>query len=123
MAGLWVSVDDKSGREQSIVQIFKATNGMYYGKLLKLLDERYPKDILCVLCEGEDKNKPVEGLLIIRNMKPDGNKLVGGTIFDPETGNTYHCTISLEGEKTLKLRGSLDKRGILGRSQYWIKKQ
>ncbi|MGL5957358.1 MAG: DUF2147 domain-containing protein [Phocaeicola sp.] len=43
-------------------------------------------------------------------------------MLDPKSGKTYYLTISYDkGTGQLKLRGSLDKRGFLGRNQYWIK--
>lgn len=122
IVGQWITIDDKSGIKKSIVQIYKGSDGLYYGKVLKILEERYA-GALCEPCKGEDKNKPVEGMLVIRGMKADGNQLSGGTILDPETGNTYYCKISYDpNSKKLTLRGSLDKRGLFGRNQTWIKK-
>ena len=36
IVGKWKTIDDKDGSEKSIVNIFKATNGKYYGKIEKL---------------------------------------------------------------------------------------
>ncbi|MDR0830807.1 MAG: DUF2147 domain-containing protein [Prevotellaceae bacterium] len=123
IVGNWITIDDNTGTQKSVVQIFKATNGKYYGKIVELLVQE-DKGSLCDLCTGADKNKPVEGLMIIKNLTEDGGKLVGGTIIDPENGKTYNVKILLD-EKTgkLKLRGSLDKAGVLGRTQYWVRKK
>ena len=117
--GDWTTVDDKTGERRSIVTIYKGTDGLYYGKVSKLLmyQELHPK---CEACQGEDKNAPVEGLVIIRGMKAEDGQLVGGKVLDPESGKFYYGKIYLQ-NGNLVLRGSLDKRGFLGRSQTWVK--
>ena len=120
MLGKWKTIDDNDGTAKSIVYIFKATNGRYYGKIEKLFKD---PEKLCTECEGVNKNKPVLGMLIINNMIEKDGKLTGGTILDPKNGKVYKCNISLEtesGEK-LSVRGSLDKSGWIGRSQTWIR--
>jgi uncharacterized protein (DUF2147 family) len=117
--GQWRTVDDKTGEIRSMVRIYKDTaDGLYYGKIEKLF--KYA-DAVCEKCEGEDKNKPILGMIIIRGMKAEG-KALKGKVLDPENGKIYYATVSID-EKTgkLLLRGSLDKRGWLGRNQYWIK--
>ena len=117
IVGNWKTVDDKTGDSFSIVTIYQAKDGLYYGKITKMLVG--PKDERCVECEGEDYNKPLEGLVIIRGMKAENGQLVGGKVLDPESGKFYYGKIYLDGGK-LVLRGSLDKRGFLGRNQTWL---
>mgnify|MGYP003538531548 FL=1 len=116
--GDWKTVDDKTGDSFSIVSIYQAKDGLYYGKITKMLVG--PKDERCVECEGEDYNKPLEGLVIIRGMKAENDQLVGGKVLDPESGKFYYGKIYLKDGK-LVLRGSLDKRGFLGRNQTWLR--
>lgn len=123
IVGDWVTVDDKTQEQRSVVHIYKATDGLYYGKITKLLvgdpNEK------CTECTGADKDKPVQGLIIIRAFEEKDGKLVSGEkgrVLDPENGKTYYGKIWVENGKLI-LRGSLDKKGILGRSQTWIKKK
>lgn len=116
--GDWKTVDDKTGESFSIVNIYQAKDGLYYGKITKMLVG--PKGERCVECEGEDYNKPLEGLIIIRGMKAENGQLVGGKVLDPDSGKFYYGKIYLKDGK-LVLRGSLDKRGFLGRNQTWLK--
>ncbi len=120
IVGRWKTIDDNDGTAKSIVYIFKATNGRYYGKIEKLFKE---PEKLCTECEGANKDKPILGMLIINNMEEKDGKLTGGTILDPKNGKVYRCNISLETETgdKLSVRGSLDKMGWIGRSQTWIK--
>ena len=119
MVGDWKTIDDKTGEEKSIVSIYKAENGKYYGKIVKLFQN---PDGKCVNCKGENKDKPILGMVIITDMKEKGDKLEGGHILDPANGEKYNVTITYEKEsKKLKLRGSIDKLGVLGRNQYWVR--
>jgi hypothetical protein len=120
ISGEWRTVDDKSGEIRSLVHIYQdSLDGLYYGKIVKLY--KYA-DAVCDKCEGDNKNKPVLGLVIIDGMKVEGRMLKGGTVLDPENGKRYYASLSID-KKTgkLVLRGSLDKHGLLGRNQYWIK--
>ncbi|MEA2041783.1 MAG: DUF2147 domain-containing protein [Bacteroidota bacterium] len=117
MVGTWKTIDDETGDAKSYVKIFKATNGMYYGKITKLLQE--PADKKCTECKGKYKNAPIVGMLIIQKMKVDGDELDDGTIMDPGNGKTYNCSIELDGNDKLDVRGSLDSWGIAGRTQTW----
>ncbi|MBR0122278.1 MAG: DUF2147 domain-containing protein [Bacteroidales bacterium] len=119
MLGDWYTVDDKSGEKLSVVNIYKGDNGLYYGKIEKLL--KPDAKTVCTECPGEDKGKSKIGLVIIRDMKADKDKLTGGRVLDPDTGKFYYAKISLK-DGQLVLRGSLDKKGLLGRSQTWVRK-
>jgi len=119
IVGKWKTIDDKDGSTKSIVLIFKATNGKYYGKIEKLFKE---PEKLCTECEGANKNQPILGMMIINNLVEKESKLTGGTILDPKNGKVYNCSIALDSDPDkLILRGSLDKFGMIGRSQTWIR--
>ena len=53
-------------------------------------------------------------------MKVENGELVGGKVLDPESGKFYYGKIYAKDGK-LVLRGSLDKRGFLGRNQTWVR--
>jgi len=118
--GNWKTVDDKTGDSFCIVHIYRATDGLYYGRIAKMLVGE--PGMKCVACEGADHNRPLEGLVIIRGMKynAEKNQLEGGKVLEPETGKFYYGKIYPKDGK-LVLRGSLDKLGVLGRSQTWVR--
>ena len=119
IVGDWKTVDDKTGEKRSVVTIYKGSDGLYYGKISKML--MYTElDLKCEACKDEDHNAPIEGLVIIRGMQAKDGELVGGKVLDPESGKFYYGKIYLKDGK-LVLRGSLDKRGLLGRNQTWVK--
>ena len=119
IVGRWKTIDDGTGEAKSIVRIYKAENGKYYGKIEKLFKDF---DAKCINCKDENKDKPIVGMIIITDMKENGNELDGGRVLDPENGKKYYVTITYDKKsEKLKLRGSLDKLGVLGRNQYWVK--
>ena len=119
MLGKWYSIDE-DGNKKSMVLITKNSNGFYEGTIEELLTG--DPNRLCVNCTGAEKNKPIKGLKIIRSLSEDGSKLTGGTILDPANGKVYNCTVSYDKKSdNLKLRGSLDKMGIIGRNQTWLR--
>lgn len=115
--GKWKTIDDETGQAKSIVQIYKAQNGKYYGKVVQLLIK--PANENCINCKDDRKNKPILGLEIIRGLVKDGNEFEDGTITDPKTGKTYKCIIKREGDK-LNVRGYVGF-SLIGRSQTWYK--
>ena len=116
--GEWVTIDDASGEKKSVVNIYQADNGMYYGQIVTLFED---PDALCTECKDADYNQPIVGLTIVRDMQLVEGELRGGKVLDPENGKLYYAKIYLD-KGNLILRGSLDKRGLLGRSQTWISK-
>lgn len=116
--GNWKSVDDETGKTESIIQLYKNADGRIAGKITELLV--VPENENCVKCKGELKDQPLIGLKIIDNMAKRGNKYTGGTIVDPKSGNQYKCILEeMEGDK-LKVRGFLGIEA-LGRTQYWFR--
>lgn len=121
IVGKWKTIDDKDGSEKSVVSIYKSSNGKYYGKIERLLKQ---PNAVCDKCEGANKDKPIAGMTILNNMLEKNGTLTDGTILDPKNGKVYHCTISFDAKTgKLKVRGSLDKKRVIGRTQTWIKTQ
>jgi len=115
--GKWKTIDDETKQAKSIVEIYKKSDGKYYGKVSQLLIK--PADPNCTGCKDDRKGKPILGMEIIRGLKKNGDEFTGGTITDPKTGKTYKCTITKSGDK-LNVRGYMGV-SILGRTQIWDK--
>ena len=116
--GEWITVDDATGEQKSVVRIYQAENGKYYGQIIELFGDA---TAVCEACEGAEHNQPIVGLTIIRDMQLKDGELRGGKVLDPDNGKFYYAKVYLKDGK-LVLRGSLDKAGLLGRSQTWLPK-
>jgi uncharacterized protein (DUF2147 family) len=118
--GKWKTIDDETGKEKSIVEIFEK-QGKVFGKIIEILEpeNRHRK---CEQCEGEDKNKPILGLIIIKGLKKSGDVYDGGKITDPKNGKSYNCKISMEGKDKIIVRGYIGI-SLFGRSQIWIRQK
>ena len=107
----------------AIVEIYKSGN-VYNGKIVWLknpteadgrlaMDDKNPKKEL--------RTRKIIGLNMLNNLKSDGKgEYSGGTIYDPNNGETYYCSLEVKGN-TLKVRGSLDKSGWIGRTMNWYR--
>ncbi|MCB1141006.1 MAG: DUF2147 domain-containing protein [Leptospiraceae bacterium] len=123
VTGLWRTIDDETKQEKSVVEVYEK-GGKIFAKIVNLKEPNdesgNPKT--CTKCTGEDKNKPVQGLVIVKNLEADGDEWAGGTIMDPSNGKTYKCIMqSIEGGKKLKVRGYIGFKAV-GRNQIWLKK-
>ncbi|HYO68373.1 MAG TPA: DUF2147 domain-containing protein [Archangium sp.] len=119
--GRWTTIDDETKKPKSVVTIYEE-GGKLYGKIEKLFREpNEEQNPLCDKCEGALKNQPIIGMVILRDLKKDGNEWTGGTILDPANGKTYKCKLAIEdGGKKLKLRGFIGI-ALIGRTQYWVR--
>lgn len=121
--GLWRTIDDKSGKEKSLVRVSES-NGQLQITIEKLFREPGEEpNPLCDKCSGEKKNKPVIGMQIGNGLKKDGDVWSGGDILDPQNGKTYKCKVWLEDKgKKLNVRGFIGV-SVLGRTQVWVREE
>ncbi len=121
--GLWRTIDDKSGKEKSLVRVSES-NGQLQITVEKLFREPGEEpNPLCDKCPGEKKNKPVIGMQIGSGLKKDGDVWSGGEILDPQNGKTYKCKVWLEDKgKKLHVRGFIGV-SVLGRTQVWVREE
>ena len=106
----------------AIVEVYQEGD-VYNGKIVWLQKQTEADGTPAV-----DKNNPDEklrsrqllGLNMLSNLKKSGTEYSGGVIYDPTNGKTYYCSMAVEGD-VLKVRGSLDKRGFLGRTMDWFR--
>ncbi|UZR94570.1 DUF2147 domain-containing protein [Chondrinema litorale] len=116
--GKWKTIDDETGEEKSVVEIYEK-NGKIYGKIDQIIDPE-EEDPICDECPTDDDRykKKVIGMEIIRDLEKDGKEWDEGTVLDPEKGKIYDCKIWLEDENTLKLRGYV---AFFYRTQTWYR--
>ena len=110
--GEWRTVDDKTGEIKSVIEFYRdSSNGLYYGKTTHIFEKG-----------KEVTTSKFLGMVVIKDFKEEDGMLKGGTLYEPQEDKTYYGSISYNAkDNTLTVRGSLDKRGWIGRSQTWIK--
>ena len=113
--GTWESVDNYTGKARSYVEIYEE-NGQLFGKITKLLD--VDSNTLCDQCEGDKKNAPILGMVIIEKVKPYRGYWRKGKILDPTDGTVYGCSLWLEDGK---LKVKVKHWTGLSQTQTWIK--
>lgn len=120
-AGLWKTIDDDTKAEKSLVRITEA-GGIYTGKVEKILTDK--TDAKCTECTDARKDQPVQGMVILRDIKldpDDKTQWIGGDILDPNNGKVYKVRIkTADGGKKLEVRGYIGAP-LLGRTQTWIR--
>lgn len=116
IVGKWKTIDDETGKEKSVVEIYKKDN-KYYGKVISIVDPK-KRDKNCVKCTDFRKDKPVIGMEIIKDLEQDGDEFENGTILDPKNGKVYDCKIWLKDKNTLNVRGYI---AFFFRTQEWIR--
>ena len=115
--GQWQVIDDE-GKPGGHVETY-LREGRLFGKVTQSRPER-PPDEACDQCPGDLKDKPVLGMIIIRDFRPQDDRWVGGTVLDPKNGKIYKGKIWAVGADRLRMRGFVGIP-LLGRSQTWTR--
>jgi len=119
--GKWTTIDDHTGRERSVVEVFER-DGQYFGKVVKMMPEPHEDpDPVCDLCDEDDDRymQKVLGMEILKGLEKEEDEFTSGEILDPEDGKVYRCKLWIE-DGNLKLRGYI---AFFYRTQTWIKYQ
>ena len=106
----------------AIVEVYKSGDA-YNGKIVCLKNPTEADGTPAVDNLNPDaslRKRQLIGLNMLSGLKKNGGEYTGGTIYDPGNGKTYNCSMKVEGD-VLKVRGSLDKRGLLGRTMDWFR--
>jgi uncharacterized protein (DUF2147 family) len=118
--GTWQTVDDKSGKPKSVIEISLVNNALE-GRVLELLDPDSAST--CKKCKGERAGQPIVGMIVLWNVIEAENKKSwgGGKILDPKKGKAYSVklTVQKDGDE-LKVRGFIGAP-FIGRTQVWEK--
>ena len=118
MIGKWNTFNDKNGDMASLVQISES-NGVYTCVIQSLYQKKTDGTFEVKQPPYSKEDAKTVGSQIFIDMKEHKGQLKG-KIYDPDEGKTYFCKVTYEPKTDeLKLRGSLDKAGLLGRSQTW----
>ena len=117
-AGFWEQVGDDG--QVGGWFLFTQKDGLYQGRLVKMFKKPgLPSFDVCSKCTGNQKNAPMLGLVIVKDMHREGLKYEDGTILDPRDGSVYHAEMELSPDgQSLSVRGYLGIP-LLGQTQVW----
>ena len=106
----------------AIVEVYR--NGdVYNGKIVWLQNPTEADGTPAVDSNNPDKalrSRKLIGLNMLSGLKKNDGEYSGGKIYDPGNGKTYNCSMQVSGD-ILKVRGSLDARGLIGRTMDWYR--
>lgn len=98
------------------IEIYKKGE-KFYGKLYWIKDSA-KKD-----AKNPDpklRTRNIQGLEILSGFVKESKTYVDGTIYDPKSGKTYSCKMTLKGDDKLDIRGYIGI-SMLGRSETWTR--
>ena len=122
MIGQWNTYDDNTGDMRSTVRIYEE-NGIYQAEIITLYEKDTDGKYKVMTAPYPKEYEGVVGTKLFSEMMVHGDHLKG-KIYDPESQKTYHAKVTYHAKNNeLIVRGSLDKAGLLGRSQTWKQKK
>jgi uncharacterized protein (DUF2147 family) len=123
ICGFWTTEGGKS-----IVKIYKKSDGKYYAMIMWLKEPTYDDGTKKRDKENPDaslRDRPVVGLEIMKGFEWDGDdkEWNGDHLYDPESGNTYKGTMTLneDDHDVMDLRGYVGIT-LIGRTSVWVRK-
>jgi uncharacterized protein (DUF2147 family) len=117
ITGIWLTHGDKAAK----IQISRSAD-RFEGKIVWLqapMENGKPK----VDKNNPDERKrvrPIVGLPLLTGFRFDKDEWNDGQIYDPVSGKTYSCTMTLKDPNTLKVRGYIGI-SLLGRTEVWTR--
>ncbi|MEJ5996371.1 DUF2147 domain-containing protein [Pedobacter sp. Du54] len=115
--GKWLSA---TGEGQ--IEIYKRAD-KYFGKLSWIKEPNDEKGKPKVDSKNPNhalQTKPILGLEILKDFVFEDGRWTDGTIYDPKTGKTYSCNLSIKENGQLNVRGYIGI-SLIGRSETWKK--
>ena len=103
VVGVW-----KNGEGTGMIQIFKKSDGKYYGRLVWLKVPNNPDGTARTDINNPDEAKRQQPL----------KEWEGGQIYDPKNGSDYSCEMALTDPNTLEVRGFIGV-SLFGRTDVW----
>ena len=90
-------------------------------KLTIRIDSIIPEDHredLCTKCEGDKKDQPIWGMVILKGAELDKGVWKGAKILNAKNGLYYGCHLELIDKNLLKVRGYIGYP-LFGKNLYW----
>lgn len=104
--------ENKTGKVEVTKQNGKYIGTLVWTSIAGAKDEKNPDASL--------RKRTLKGVVILKDMTYDNGIWKNGTIYDPESGNTYKATIKLKSDGNLTLRGYIGVPA-LGRNSVWTR--
>lgn len=115
--GKWLNKDGDAH-----IQIYK-TGNKYSGKLVWLKNPNNEQGKAKTDTHNPDANlrgRAISGLEILKGFNYDDKTWEDGTIYDPKSGKTYSCKMTMSGNDKLNVRGFIGI-SIMGRTDVWTR--
>lgn len=115
--GVW-----RNGSGKGHIQVYKQ-GGKYYGKIIWLRDANNDEGKPRVDHRNPDpakRDKPIIGLVMMRDFKWDDGEWTGGYIYNPSDGKEYKAYMKLENNNKLSVRGYVGI-SLLGKTDTWTR--
>jgi len=116
IVGLW-----ETGSGKARVNIIKSGN-YFYGRIVWLkepLNEEGKPKVDKNNPDESKRNTPLLGFRMLSSFEYKGDNLwEDGTIYDPESGSTYNCKITMDDKNTMNIRGFIGIAAF-GRTDVW----
>jgi uncharacterized protein (DUF2147 family) len=118
ISGIWYNTE-----KTAKVEILKKGSA-FIGKIVWLKDPNpggkpaVDKDNL----DAKLKSRPLMGLNLLEGLKFDSGMWEDGTIYDPKTGKTYSCQVTLKSKDVLEVKGYIGF-SLIGRTVEWTKEK
>ncbi|MBC7617332.1 MAG: DUF2147 domain-containing protein [Pedobacter sp.] len=117
VVGKWLNKDGDAH-----IQIYKS-GSTYDGKLVWLKnpkDETGKAKVDTKNPSANLKTRPILGLQLLNNFTYDDGTWEDGTIYDPKSGKTYSCKMTMNGNDKLNVRGYMGI-SLIGRTDIWTR--
>ncbi len=117
VVGKWLNSSGEAN-----IQIYKVGN-KYSGKLVWLKNPNNEQGKAKTDVNNPDANlrgRALLGLEMLKGFNFDDGEWEDGTIYDPKSGKTYSCIMTLKGNDKLSVRGYVGI-SLLGRTDVWTR--
>jgi uncharacterized protein (DUF2147 family) len=114
--GIWKNGD-------ATFEIFE-DQGKLSGKIVALREPRTPEGKEKTDIHNPDaakRERPIVGLVFLSGFtQKSQTRWENGTIYDPKSGNTYSCSMELDGPEKINMRGFIGI-SLIGRTDVWTR--
>lgn len=127
-------IAETSADNDELIGIWKPSNGKSLLKVEKIGNKYYGRVVWLEVPNNEDgtprtdvnnpdeslRTTPLKGYRVLKDLEYDSKEKVwtGGTIYDPNNGSTYNCTIEQKDDSTIEVRGYIGA-AVFGRTDVW----